>query len=230
MRTIGLLGGMSWESTAIYYRLMNERVRDRLGGLHSASLLLLSYEFAEIAAMQSRGAWTEAGQLLSRDARRLQSAGASAVMICTNTMHEVADAVEASISVPLIHIVDPTAQAMKAAQVRRPALLATRFTMERAFYAERLRTRHGFDVIVPDDNGRRVIHDGIYDELCRGIVSETTKAAYLKEIERLRERGADSVIFGCTEITLLISAADVALPVFDSTALHAAAGVDWVLA
>lgn len=230
IKTLGLLGGMSWESTAVYYRLMNEMVRDRLGGLHSASLLLLSYEFAAIAAMQSRGEWAEAGARLARDARRLQDAGAAAIMMCTNTMHEVADAVEAAITVPLIHIADPTAAAIKARGVRCPALLATRFTMERAFYVDRLRQRHGIDVIVPDERGRRVVHDAIYDELCVGIVKDTTKAAYLAEIDRLRERGADSVIFGCTEIDLLLSARNVPLPVFDTTALHAAAAVDWALA
>lgn len=229
MRTLGLLGGMSWESTAVYYRLMNERVRDRLGGLRSAPLLVLSYDFAGIEAMQRRGAWDEAAALLARDARRLQDAGATALMLCTNTMHEVAPAVEAAISVPLIHIADPTARAIQAAGAKRPALLATRFTMERAFYIERLRQCHGIDVVVPDEAGRRVIHDAIYDELCRGIVKASTKAAYLEQIDALRARGADSVILGCTEIDLLISAGDVPVPVFDTTALHAAAGVDWAI-
>ncbi|WP_207481826.1 aspartate/glutamate racemase family protein [Arenibaculum pallidiluteum] len=229
MRAIGLLGGMSWESTAVYYRIMNEHVRDRLGALHSARLLLNSYDFAEIAEMQARGEWHLAGERLACDARKLQELGAAAIMICTNTMHEVAGFVEAAISVPLLHIVDPTAEAIRAAKVKRPALLATRFTMERRFYVERMGERFGIDVIIPDAAGREVIHTGIYDELCRGIVSATTRQAYLNEIERLSERGADSVIFGCTEIGLLLDQKDVPVPVFDTTRIHAVGAVDWAL-
>lgn len=229
MRTLGVLGGMSWESTAVYYRLLNEHVRDRLGGLHSAPLIVWSYEFAPIAEMQARGEWERAGAQLAADARRLQDAGATAILLATNTMHEVADTIQAALSIPLLHIADPTAAAIRAAGVKRPALLATRFTMERAFYADRLRNRHGIDVIVPDEDGRRIVHDAIYDELCRGIVRETTKARYLEVIDALRARGADSVIFGCTEIDLLLSAQDVPVPVFDTTALHARAGADWIL-
>ena len=229
MRMLGLLGGMSWESTAIYYRHLNEIARERLGGLHSARILLWSVDFAEIAERQHAGDWQGAGAVLTEAARRLEQAGAEALVVCTNTMHLVAAEIEAAISVPLIHIADATAAAIKKTVSRRPALLATRFTMEHDFYKGRLRERHGIDVMVPDDAGRDLVHRVIYDELCRGIVRAPSKAAYLSEIDRLRKAGADGVIFGCTEVGMLIGQDDVDLPVFDTTRIHAAAAMDFAL-
>ncbi|MCW2243001.1 aspartate/glutamate racemase family protein [Azospirillum canadense] len=229
MKTLGLIGGMSWESTAIYYRHLNEIARNRLGGLHSAKLLLWSVDFAEIAERQHAGDWDGAATILVDVARRLEGAGAEALVICTNTMHKLAGAVELAIGIPLVHIADATAGRLKAAGAKRPALLATRFTMEQDFYTGRLRDRHGLDVLVPDEAGRALVHRVIYDELCRGEVKGDSKAAYLAEIERLRAAGADSVILGCTEITMLIGAGDTDLPVFDTTRIHAEAAMDVAL-
>ena len=212
---------MSWESTAIYYKHLNEIVRERLGGLHSARLLLWSFNFAEIAKLQHDDEWTRAGKLMVDAARRLESAGADAIVICTNTMHRVALDVEDSVSVPLIHIADATAlEATRRGSVR-PLLLATRFTMEQDFYRSRMKDRHGIDALVPEPRGRDLVHRIIYEELCRGLIHPASKKAYLDEIERARQRGADGVILGCTEITMLIGSDDTDLPVFDSTRLHA---------
>jgi aspartate racemase len=230
MRMVGLLGGMSWESTAIYYRSMNEIARDRLGGLHSARLLVWSVDFADIADRQHAGDWDGAASLLIDAARRLEQAGAEALVICTNTMHKVAPEIEAAISIPLIHIADATAAAVKAAGSRRPALLATRFTMEHDFYKGRMRERHGIEALVPDENGREIVHRVIYEELCRGVVRQQSKNSYLAEIERLRMAGADGVILGCTEVGMLIGPEDVALPVFDTTRLHTEAAMAFALA
>ncbi|KAB0267295.1 aspartate/glutamate racemase family protein [Microvirga brassicacearum] len=230
MRMVGLLGGMSWESTAIYYRSMNEIARDRLGGLHSARLLVWSVDFTDIADRQHAGDWDGAANLLIDAARRVEQAGAEALVICTNTMHKVAPEIEAAITVPLIHIADATAVAVKAAGSRRPALLATRFTMEHDFYKGRMRERHGIEALVPDENGREIVHRVIYEELCRGVVRQQSKNSYLAEIERLRMAGADGVILGCTEVGMLIGPEDVALPVFDTTRLHAEAAMAFALA
>jgi aspartate racemase len=229
MRMLGLLGGMSWESTAIYYRHLNEIARDRLGGLHSARLLLWSVDFAEVAERQHAGDWQGAGAILTNAAKRLEDSGAEALVICTNTMHLVAPKIEAATSIPLIHIADATAVAVKRAGSRRPALLATRFTMEQDFYKGRLRERHGIEALIPDEAGRDLVHRVIYEELCLGIVSPASKAAYLSEIERLRQAGADGVILGCTEVGMLIAASDVTLPVFDTTRIHAEAAMDFAL-
>jgi len=230
MKTLGLIGGMSWESTAIYYRHLNEIARDRLGGLHSAKLLLWSFDFAEVAARQHAGDWDGASAMMTEAARRLEEGGAEALVICTNTMHKLAEAVEASVGIPLVHIADAKAVRLKAADVQRPALLATRFTMEADFYMGRLRDRHGIDAVVPDERGRGLVHRVIYEELCRGVTSPHSKAAYLDEIERLRRAGADGVILGCTEITMLIGAGDTDLPVFDTTRIHAEAAMEFALA
>jgi aspartate racemase len=230
MKTLGLIGGMSWESTAIYYRHLNEIARDRLGGLHSAKLLLWSFDFAEVAALQHAGDWDGASAMMIEAARRLEDGGAEALVICTNTMHKLAEAVEASVGIPLVHIADATAVRLKAAGVQRPALLATRFTMEEDFYTGRLRDRHGIDAVVPDQRGRDLVHRIIYQELCRGVTSPESKAAYLDEIERLRRAGADGVILGCTEITMLIGSGDTDLPVFDTTRIHAEAAMEVALA
>ena len=229
MRLLGLIGGMSWESTAVYYRHLNELARDRLGGLHSARLLLWSVDFAEIADLQHRGEWAAAGEILAEAARRLEAAGAEALILCTNTMHKLADTIQGAVGIPLLHIADATAEAIVAAGCRRPALLATRFTMEEPFYADRLRERHALDPIVPDEPGRAMVHEVIYQELCRGVVRPESKARYLAEIARLRLAGADSVILGCTEIGMLLSQADLDLPVFDTTRLHAEAGMNFAL-
>jgi aspartate racemase len=231
MKTIGLLGGMSWESTAIYYRHLNEIVRGRLGGLHSAKLLLWSFDFAEIAERQHRGDWQGAAALLSAAAKKLEDGGAEGLVICTNTMHRMADEVQATVSIPLIHIADATAVVMKRAGVTRPALLATRFTMEQDFYKGRLEDKHGMSPVVPDADGRDMVHRVIYDELCKGIVSEGSKAAYLAEVGRMRRANdVDSIIMGCTEITMLIGQEDFDLPVFDTTRIHAEAAIEFALA
>ena len=230
MRLLGLIGGMSWESTAIYYRLLNEIARERLGGLHSARVLLWSVDFAEVAELQHRGDWAAAGDLLAEAARRLEGAGAEALVLCTNTMHKLADELQGAVRIPLLHIADATGAALTAARRRRPALLGTRFTMEQPFYAERLRARYGLEPMVPDEAGRAMVHDVIYEELCRGIVRAESKERYLAEIRRLRAAGADAVILGCTEIVMLIGQDDLDLPVFDTTRLHAEAAMDVALA
>lgn len=230
MKILGLIGGMSWESTAIYYRLLNEIVRERLGGLHSAKLLLWSFDFAEIAERQHAGDWEGAGALLVQAARRLEASGAEGLLICTNTMHKLADAVQAAISIPLIHIADATAHAVVGAGVKRPALLATRFTMEQDFYKGRLADKYGLEPVVPGQAGRDMVHRVIYDELCQGIVKPESKSAYLDEVGRLRrDESIDSVIMGCTEITMLIGQGDFDIPVFDTTRIHAEAAVDFAL-
>jgi len=230
MKTLGLIGGMSWESTAIYYRLLNEIVRERLGGLHSAKLLLWSFDFAEIAERQHEGDWQGAGVLLIEAARKLEQAGAEGLLICTNTMHKLADTVQAAVSIPIIHIADATAVAVKGAGVDRPALLATRFTMEQDFYKGRLVEKYGLQPVVPDQAGRDMVHRVIYDELCQGIVTAESKSAYVDEVTRMRrDEKIDGVIMGCTEITMLIGQPDFDIPVFDTTRIHAEAAVAFML-
>ena len=230
MKTIGLLGGMSWESTVSYYRLINEAVRERLGGLHSARCVLYSVDFAEVEALQSAGRWAEATGLLLTAARGLEAAGADFVLICTNTMHKVADAIEAEAGLSLLHIADATGAALQAAGVSCVGLLGTRFTMDdESIVSARLRRQGGIEVLAPDPADRDEVHRVIFDELCRGVIDDRSRATYVAVIERLRERGAQGVILGCTEIALLIDAAISPLPVFDSTALHAAAAAEWML-
>lgn len=229
MKTIGLLGGMSWESTLPYYRHINEAVRERLGGLHSARLVLYSLDFHEIEALQRQGDWAAAGTLLADAARRLESAGADFLLLCTNTMHKVADAIEAASALPLLHIADPTAAAIQAAGLQRVGLLGTRFTMEQPFYRERLEDRHGIQVLVPDEPDRAEVHRVIYEELCRGVVSEVSRQAYRQVITRLVARGAQAVILGCTEIGLLVRADDAEVPLFDTCVLHAQAAAERAL-
>jgi aspartate racemase len=226
MRTIGLLGGMSAESTTLYYQAMNRIVRERLGGLHSADLLLSSIDFAPMADWQAAGEWEAAGAFLAERARRLEGAGAEAILICANTMHMVADQVQAAVGVPLLHIADATAAAVKAHGGSRPLLLATRFTMEKSFYRERLSAR-SVDALVPDQADRDRLHAIIYDELCQGVVTAGSRAEVLAMIARAD--GADGVIFGCTEIGLLLAPEDVPLPVVDTALVHAQAAVDFML-
>lgn len=230
MRTIGLIGGMSWESTAVYYRRINEQVRDRCGSLHSAEVIVHSVDFARIVAMQTAGAWDEAARALCDIACKLERAGAACVLICTNTMHKLAPEVTGAIGVPLVHITDVTGEAVRGQGSKRPLLLATKYTMEQDFYTERLRQQWGLEPIVPDADDRQVVHDVIFQELCCGIVRAQSRAAYLDIIARGKAKGADSVILGCTEIGLLIGAGDVDLPTLDSTLLHADAAVDYALA
>jgi amino-acid racemase len=230
MRTIGLLGGMSWESTAEYYRLINRGVAERLGGLHSARLVMHSVDFDEIATLQRAGNWSAAGALLGEAARGLELIGASAIVLATNTMHQVAADIERAIHVPLIHIVDSTGEALARHGVRRAGLLGTRYTMELPFWRERLRDRYAIDLMVPDESDRALIHRVIFDELCRGRIEAGSRAAYVAVTERLAAEGADAVVFGCTEIGLLLRPDDVALPAFDTTALHASAAVAFSLA
>jgi aspartate racemase len=229
MKTIGLIGGMSWESSAEYYRLINESVKVRLGGLHSAQLLLYSVDFADVEAMQIEGRWDEAGCFLGDAARRLERAGADFIVLCTNTMHQVAPAIEKVTSLPILHIADPTAAAIRRYGLKRIGLLGTRFTMERDFYRRRLEERAGLVVVVPNDEDRETVHRIIYDELCLGRILETSRQEYRGVIRRLVERGAEGIILGCTEITLLVTAADAPVPLFDTTALHAQAAVELAL-
>jgi aspartate racemase len=229
MRTLGLLGGMSWESTAEYYRLINRGIAERLGGLHSAQLLMHSVDFADVAALQREGDWWAAGAMLGDAARRLESIGATAIVLATNTMHEVAGEIEAAIGVPLIHIVDPTGEALSHHGVGRAGLLGTRYTMELPFWRERLRDRYGIDLVVPDEADRALVHRIIFDELCLGRIRDDSRAQYVAVTERLRDEGAEAVIFGCTEIGLLLRPEHVSVPAFDTTALHAAAAVSFSL-
>ncbi|ATE59219.1 aspartate/glutamate racemase family protein [Thauera sinica] len=229
MKTIGLIGGMSWESTVPYYRQINEAVKARLGGLHSARLVLYSVDFAEIERLQHAGDWDAAGALLAGAAQSLQRAGADFLVLCTNTMHKVAPHIEAATAIPLLHIADPTAAAIRAAGFDRVGLLGTRFTMEQDFYRGRLAGRHGIDVLIPDAADRDLVHRVIYEELCLGVLNEASREAYRGVMARLTERGAQAIILGCTEISLLVGQQDAGVPLFDTTALHAGAAAEAAL-
>lgn len=229
MRTIGLIGGMSWESTVPYYRVVNETVRERLGGLHSARVILYSVDFDEVERMQRHGDWDAAGALLARAARSLATAGADFLVLCTNTMHLVAPAIEAAAGIPLLHIADPTADAVKAAGCTTVGLLGTRFTMEQAFYKDRLRERHGLRVLVPAEAERAEVHRVIYDELCLGRIDAGSRESYRRVMAGLVAQGAQAIILGCTEISLLVSQADASVPLFDTTALHARGAAELAL-
>lgn len=229
MRYLGLLGGMSWESTAEYYRRINSAVASRMGGLHSAPLLLHSVDFARIAELQEQGDWAAAGELLAAAARGLERAGAEALVLCTNTMHAVAPAIEDAVAIPLLHIVDATGAALQAAGIGRAGLLGTRYTMEQPFWRERLEQRCGIELVVPAAEDRALVHRVIFEELCRGTVRDASRVAYVGVIEGLAAQGAEAVILGCTEIGLLVNAADSPLPVFDTTAIHVEAAVAFIL-
>ncbi|MFC5592308.1 aspartate/glutamate racemase family protein [Lysobacter niastensis] len=221
MKTIGLIGGMSWESTVPYYRDINLAVKERLGGLHSARLILYSVDFHDIERLQHAGRWDEAGDMLADAAASLAAAGADFLVVCTNTMHKVAGAIEAAVNIPLLHIADPTAEAITQAGFRRVGLLGTRFTMEQDFYRSRLESTHGIEVLVPPQDDRDDVHRIIYDELCQGVIAEPSREIYRGVIARLVERGAEAVILGCTEIGLLVGESDSPVPLFDTTRLHA---------
>ena len=229
MRTLGLIGGMSWESTVVYYQLLNRMVRERLGRSHSAPLILWSVDFEPMTHLQAAGEWDQATAVLADAAQRLEQAGAQALLICANTMHLMADEVQAAVSIPVIHIADATAAMIRAAGLRRPLLLATRYTMEKPFYRERL-ARRGVEALIPGEADRARLHAIIFEELVRGVFNPASKAAMLQIIETgRREQGADGVILGCTEFGLLLSSDDLDLPVFDTAAIHASAGVDFAL-
>ena len=229
MRMIGMLGGMSWESSVEYYRIANELVRDRLGGVHSARILLDSVDFGEMERLQAAGAWDEAGELLAERARALEAGGADFIVLCTNTMHKVAGSIEEAVSIPLVHIADATAEAIRSAGVSRVGLLGTAYTMEQEFYRDRI-AGHGIAVEIPDKDDRATIHRVIYEELVRGIIREDSRAAYREIIGRLVEQGVEGVILGCTEIELLVGPADSPVPVFPTTRIHVEAAVAHALA
>jgi amino-acid racemase len=229
VRVIGLIGGMSWESSAEYYRIINRTTRDRLGPLHSALSLLYTVDFHDIERMQQEGDWARAGTVLADAARRLERGGAECVVLCTNTMHKVAAAIEAAVAIPLLHIADAAGRKVVARGIRRVGLLGTRFTMEESFYKGRLADMFGLTVLVPDEPDRDIVHRVIYDELCQGRIRPESKAEYTRILRRLADDGAEAVILGCTEIMLLVGEGDSPLPLFDTTTLHAAAAVDFAL-
>ncbi len=229
MKTIGLIGGMSWESSIEYYRLINETVRDRLGGLHSAKSVMYSVDFAEIETLQHQAQWAEATQMMINAAKNVENGGADFVVICTNTMHKMADEVQQHINISLLHIADATADKIKAQNLRKIGLLGTKFTMEEDFYRGRLVEKHGLEVIIPPEQERELVHRIIYDELCLGQVLPASKAQYVDIINNFVKNGAEGIILGCTEISLLVSQADSQVPLFDTTLIHAVAAVEYAL-
>ncbi len=229
MKTLGLIGGMSWESTVPYYQQINQTVREQLGGLHSAKIVLYSVDFAEVEHLQTTGQWDEAGALLAAIACQLEAAGADALVICTNTMHKVAEAVQSAVRIPLLHIADPTALAIQQAGLTRVGLLGTRFTMEQDFYRSRLEQQHGLTVLTPPQADRDRVHQIIYDELCLGEVKNASRQTYQRIISDLQAQGAQAIILGCTEIAMLIQPQHCALPLFDTTALHTQSAARWAL-
>ena len=229
MKTIGLLGGMSWESTASYYKALNEGVKSRLGGLNSAKVVLFSVNFDEIEKLQHQGKWDETAVLLSDAAESVEKAGADFLMICTNTMHKVVPEIESRISIPVLHIADATANVLQADSIEKVGLLGTRFTMEQDFYKGRLTDKFGMDVVVPSSEDQETVHTIIYDELCKGVIKESSKQQYLAIIDKLYAEGAQAVILGCTEIALLVSQRDTQVPLYDTTEIHAKQGVEYAL-
>ncbi len=229
MKVLGLIGGMSWESTIPYYRMINQHVKEQLGGLHSAKIILYSVDFHEIEQLQAKGDWQTAGQVLSDAALSLKRAGAEVVVVCTNTMHKVANDIETASGLPLLHIADATAAQIKQQGINKIGLLGTRYTMEQDFYRGRLTEKYDIDVITPNSADREIINRIIYEELCLGITSETSRQEYRRIIGHLEEQGAQGIIFGCTEITLLVNAQDATVPVFDTTAIHAKAAAQYAL-
>jgi len=229
MKTIGLIGGMSWESSVEYYRIINEAVRDRLGGVHSGKSLMLSVDFAEIETLQKDGRWDEATQAMIQAAQQLEAGGAQCVLICANTMHKMADEVQAAVDIPLIHIADATAAAVKKQGLHKVGLLGTRYTMEEDFYKGRLAQKHGLEVLIPGVDDRTVIHNVIYDELVVGKVNPASKLAYLRIMDKLVAQGVQGILLACTEIGMLVQQPDSSLPLFDTTPIHALAAVDFAL-
>ena len=221
MKVIGLLGGMSWESTGLYYRWINEEVKRRLGGLHSARVAMVSVNFQEIEELQHNEQWERAGNILTKAAQQIEAAGADFLLICTNTMHKVAPQIERGVNIPVLHLADATAEKIKHLNMQMVGLLGTKFTMEQDFYKGRLTERHGLTVIVPSEADRQIVHRIIYDELCLGIVKESSRQEYLRIIEAMRRQGAEGIIEGCTEICMLVQQKHTDIPLFDTTAIHA---------
>ena len=229
MKTLGLLGGMSWESTVPYYQLINRRIQERLGGLHSAKIVLYSVEFAEIERLQHAGDWHRAADILIHASRSLAGAGADGLVICTNTMHKLYPEIAASLAIPVLHIADATGESIIEAGPKTIGLLGTRFTMEEAFYRDRLSERFGLEVLIPERADREIVHRVIYDELCRGEIRPASRSEYSRILADLVERGAGGIVLGCTEIALLVHSEDSAVPLFDTAAIHARAAADWAL-
>lgn len=229
MKTIGLIGGMSWESSLEYYRIINELVKEKLGGLHSAKSLMYSLDFDEIEKLQHQGKWDKLTSVMIKAAQNLEKGGADFVLICTNTMHKMADDIQNNINIPLLHLIDTTADKIKQNRLRKVGLLGTNFTMEEDFYKGRLMNKYGLDVIIPNENDRQIIHQVIYQELCLGNIKKSSKDQYIEIINKLIESGAEAVILGCTEIPLLIQQEDVKVPLYDTTTIHAEAAVEYSL-
>ena len=229
MKTIGLLGGMSWESTAEYYRLINQRVKERLGGLHSAKIAMVSVDFAELEQLLGQGDWDGVAEVLSKIAMQIEVAGADGLMICTNTMHKIAPQIENKIGIPLLHIADATAEALVKDGIKTVGLLGTAFTMEQEFYKGRLKEKFGLNVIVPSEEDRKTVHNVIFNELCKGLTLEASKSEYLRVIESLSAKGAEAVILGCTEIGILVQQKDTSIKLIDTTVVHAQKAVSWML-
>ena len=230
MKTIGLIGGMSWQSTVPYYRLINEIVSQKLGGLHSAKLILWNMDFEAIASLQRQDRWQDAGAVMADAALRLQQAGAESIVICTNTMHKLVPDMQPHLQIPILHIADATAQVIRQAGLRKVGLLGTRFTMEDSFYVSHLREHYGLEVITPDAAARQLVHNVIFNELCVGEEKATSRAQYREIMAALVQQGAEGIIFGCTEIAMLVDQTDAAVPVFDTTTLHASYAAEWALA
>ncbi|WP_028767745.1 aspartate/glutamate racemase family protein [Shewanella fidelis] len=229
MKTIGMLGGMSWESTASYYNALNQGVKAELGGLHSAKVALYSVDFAEIEELQHKGEWQQTAAILSSAAKSVEAAGADFLLICTNTMHKVADDIQANINIPILHIADATASQLVTDGIKKVGLLGTAFTMEQDFYKSRLQDKYAINVIVPEEPDRRIVHSIIYEELCRGVISARSRTQYLAIIAALEAQGAEAVILGCTEIALLVQQQDTHVPLYDTTEIHASKAVELAL-
>ncbi|OWA49872.1 Uncharacterized protein YgeA [Hypsibius exemplaris] len=230
MKLLGLIGGMSWESTVTYYQLVNRRVGEKLGGLHSCRCIIYSVDFEDVETLQAAGKWKEAGELMEQAAASLRNAGAEGIVLCTNTMHKLASFIErGSGGLPLLHIADATAERCLQAKFRRVGLLGTRYTMEEDFYKGRLKERYGLEVIIPEASDREVVHNVIFEELCHGVINPASREAFVAIVQRLQRAGAECVILGCTEIDLLLKASDVALPLLDTTTIHAETAVDWAM-
>ncbi|NRA77391.1 MAG: aspartate/glutamate racemase family protein [Pseudoalteromonas sp.] len=226
MKTIGLIGGMSWESTQSYYQLLNQGIKNKLGGLHSAKIVLVSLDFAEIAVLQQQQDWPQMAEILIKAAKQVEAAGADYLLICTNTMHKLAEQVQAAVAIPLLHIADAVGENLIQHNFKKVALLGTQFTMEQDFYKQRLADKFAIDVLIPDAQERETVHRVIYDELCKGIISPESKAEYLTIIDDLTQQGAEAIILGCTEIALLVQQSDTSIPLLDSTALHCAMALE----
>ncbi|RAL22583.1 aspartate/glutamate racemase family protein [Thermoflavimicrobium daqui] len=229
MKTIGLIGGLSWESSAIYYRLINEKIRERLGKLHAAKCILHSFNFQEITNLQHVGKWDQLTDMMIHAARNLEASGAECILICTNTMHKMADEIQVQINSPLLHIVDATAKRIQQLGLNKVGLLGTKFTMEQAFYTNRLQNQYGIQTVIPNEEGRQIVHQVIYQELCAGIISIASKEKYKKVIQQLLDEGAEGIILGCTEIPMLIKQEDIKVPILDTTDLHASYAVEYSL-